>query len=428
MAANTDIKLRNKVIYSVYVRNHTHEGTFAGVEADLDRISSLGVDIIWFMPIHPIGEKNRKGDMGCPYAIRDYRGVNPEYGTPEDFKRLAEAIRKNGMKCMIDVVYNHTSPDSMLTVSHPEWFYKKPGGGMGGKTADWTDVVDLDYTNRGLWDYQIETLCEWAKIVDGFRCDVAPLVPVEFWLAARKAVEEIKPDFVWLAETVHPSFILENRAFGFTAHSDCEMYAAFDICYDYDVMPAFHGAVRGKGSLSRYAELVSRQEFTYPANYIKLRNLENHDNPRAAELFTEPATLENWTVFNYLQKGTALIYAGQERCDANTPSLFGRDLVNWDGKDLTELYRKLTAIKREPIFRTGAFHVSADDETGIAVSRYQHGKDVLVVAACLTGKPGTARVELPDGTYEDMLGGGFVNIKSGKVELESKPVVIKCNI
>ena len=131
MALNTDIQLRNEVIYSIYVRNHTPEGTFRAVIDDLDRIKDLGTDIVWFMPIHPIGIKGKKGSLGCPYANRDYRTVNPEYGTMEDFKALVDAIHEKGMKCIIDVVYNHTSPDSTLVKEHPEFFYRKPDGNMG---------------------------------------------------------------------------------------------------------------------------------------------------------------------------------------------------------------------------------------------------------------------------------------------------------
>ena len=193
MAANTDISLRNAVIYSIYVRNHTEEGTFSSVIPDLDRIKALGTDIIWFMPIHPIGEKNKKGSLGCPYANRDYRTVNPCYGTMEDFRALVSAIHEKGMKCIIDVVYNHTAPDATLVKEHPEFYYKKPDGSFGNKTADWTDVIDLDYRNRDLWDYQIESLRMWASIVDGFRCDVASFVPVNFWKSGlqRRCMENL---------------------------------------------------------------------------------------------------------------------------------------------------------------------------------------------------------------------------------------------
>lgn len=158
MALDTKKDLRNMVIYSIFVRQYSEEGTFEAVRKDLKRIRSLGTDIIWLMPIHPIGEKNRKGSLGSPYAIRDYRAVNPDLGTMDDFKNLVADIHALGMKCIIDVVYNHTSPDSVLASEHPEWFYHKSDGSFGNRIGDWTDIIDLDYTKLPLWDYQIETL------------------------------------------------------------------------------------------------------------------------------------------------------------------------------------------------------------------------------------------------------------------------------
>lgn len=150
MALDTQKNYRNLVMYSVFVRNHTKEGTFRALVSDLDRIKALGVDIVWLMPIHPLGEKARKGSLGSPYAIRDYRAVNPEYGTLEDFRYLVDEIHARGMRCIIDVVYNHTSPDSVLASEHPEWFYHKPDGSFGNRVGDWTDIIDLDYSNPGL--------------------------------------------------------------------------------------------------------------------------------------------------------------------------------------------------------------------------------------------------------------------------------------
>ena len=131
MASSTKLDLRNKVMYSVFVRNYSQEGTFRAVEQDLDRIKELGVDIIWFMPIHPVGEKAKKGQLGSPYANKNYREINSEFGNMDDFKSVVDAIHEKGMKCIIDVVYNHTSPDSWLVENHPEFFYKKEDGSMG---------------------------------------------------------------------------------------------------------------------------------------------------------------------------------------------------------------------------------------------------------------------------------------------------------
>ena len=307
MADTTSKTLRNQVMYQIFPRNFSKEGNFKGIIPQLDRIKELGVDIIYFTPIHPIGEKARKGSLGSPYAIRDYRAINPEFGTLEDFKSLVKEIHDRDMKCMIDVVYNHTSPDSVLAKEHPEWFYHKEDGNFGNRVGDWTDIIDLDYSNKGLWDYQIETLKMWAEYVDGFRCDVAPLVPIAFWKEARKQVEEVRPGCLWLSESIDPPFIQFMRGLGVTAHSDSEMYQAFDVLYDYDVYQDFTSYVSGKGTLDDYARAVNRQEYIYPDNYVKLRFLENHDQPRASFLFPDNRALRNATAFLFFQKGLTFV-------------------------------------------------------------------------------------------------------------------------
>ena len=186
------------------------------------------------------------------------------------------------MKVMIDVVYNHTSPDAALLAEHPEFYWHDAEGNTGNKIGDWADVIDLDYRKSALWDYQIESLKMWAQIVDGFRCDVAPFVPVEFWKRARAAVGELNPDCVWLAESVHTSFGNYVRREGFPCARDTELYEAFDIEYQYDIWECFERFLDGKGLLHEFCEQLNLQEALYPENYNKLRYLENHDQRRIA--------------------------------------------------------------------------------------------------------------------------------------------------
>ena len=182
MADDTPFHYRNMVIYQVYVRNHGPNGTFADVEADLERIRDMGVDVVYFMPIHPIGMLNKKGGLGCPYSIQDYEEVNPEYGTKDDFKSLIDHAHELGMKVMIDVVYNHTAHDSRLVAEHPEWFHQDEQGRPVTTVPDWSDVIDLKFEDPALPAYLISVLTDWARLgVDGFRCDVASLLPLDFW-------------------------------------------------------------------------------------------------------------------------------------------------------------------------------------------------------------------------------------------------------
>lgn len=425
MAVQTDPKLQNQIIYSVFVRNHTAAGTFRAVIPDLPRIRALGTDILWLMPIHPIGVKNRKGTLGSPYANRDYRTVNPEYGTLEDFQALVDAIHGQGMKVMIDVVYNHTSPDSVLWREHPEFFYHRPDGTPGNHVGDWTDIIDLDYNVPELWDYQIETLKYWATMVDGFRCDVASFVPVEFWKRARAEVEKIRPGCLWLAESVHRSFNAYCRRRGMYVARDIDAYEAFDMEYEYDVREALDRYLKGEGTLSNYIDLLNFQEFAYPENYNKLRFLENHDQPRIASFVPEEERLINFTAMLYFLKGTTLLYAGQESGCDHLPSLFDRDPVNWNtGRDLTELLVKLGELKKEFLSPDDSFFGEADDKRHIAVLTRDNGKERKIGVFSLRARTGRVRVDAPDGVYENRLDGGSVTVKDGELDSTGTPVLL----
>lgn len=455
MAKGTKKELRNQLIYSIFVRNYSREGTFEAVRLDLKRIRDLGTDIIWLMPIHPIGETNRKGSLGSPYAIRDYRAVNPEYGTLEDFVRLTDTIHDMGMRVIIDVVYNHTSPDSVLAKEHPEWFYRKPDGSFGNKTGDWWDVIDLDYNARELWAYQIETLCMWAKYVDGFRCDVASLVPVDFWMQAREAVAKVRPDAIWLAESVHGGFMVYNRFRGIPAWSDAELYRAFDMEYDYDIYDGYLGYLEGKNTLQDYCWMVNRQEQIYPDNYVKVRYLENHDQPRAHFLIPDERSLRNWTAFQFFQKGAAMLYAGQEKGCTHCPSLFDKDTLAWSGHgaggmdlDLVPLISRLAAMKKDPVFMDSTYYLNVlqddiiigihaqntwrpdsseafkgDAMVGIFPMRAESA--VFSLTEVQVGGIQTLDRMLPDGTYENLVDGSRIEISCGRLATDGKAVIIR---
>lgn len=425
MAANTNPQLQTQVIYSVYVRNHTPEGTFRAVIPDLDRIRALGTDIIWFLPIHPIGVEGKKGTLGCPYANRDYRSVNPAYGTMDDFKALVQEIHARGMKCMIDVVYNHTSPDSTLYREHPDFFYHGADGKPGNKMGDWSDVIDLDYHNPDLWAYQIESLKFWAGIVDGFRCDVASFVPLAFWKAARKAVSAVNPEAIWLAETVHQSFGCLARYKGVRSELDYDMYEAFDMEYEYDIREAFDKYLQGKIVLSHYLDMLNFQEAIYPANYNKLRFLENHDQPRICSYVTDEQALRNYTAMLYFLKGTTLLYAGQEFENDHLPSLFEKEPIDrHTGKDLTPLLKALASIKRA-LGVPGYFRAEADDANDIAVMQRAGDTGHFIGVFSLKGVSAEVPVPAMDGVYENLLDGTSVTVADGTLSCAGEPVIFR---
>lgn len=426
MAFDTDARLQNQVIYSIYVRSHTPEGTFKAIIPDLDRIKALGTDIIWFMPIHPIGVEGKKGSLGCPYANRDYRTVNPAYGTMEDFKALVDEIHTRGMKCMIDVVYNHTSPDSTLYAQHPEFFYHDKDGRPGNKMGSWSDVIDLDYSVRGLWDYQIESLKMWAEIVDGFRCDVASFVPLEFWQEARRAVKSVRPDCIWLAESVHLRYGCLARRQGVYSMLDADGYAAFDIEYDYDTRDAMDKFLAGKATLSHWLDLINYQEGAYPANYNKLRCLENHDQPRIASFISDMSALNSYTAMLYFLKGTTLIYAGQEYADTHLPSLFEKEPINRaTGHDLSALMQRLYTIKRDCFGHSDWFWSETDDETSLAICERGGGGRRFVGIFPLCAKAQECTVNVPDGDYKELIYGGTVSVRGGKLCCDGTPLIFQ---
>lgn len=422
----TDISLRGKIIYSVYLRNHTAEGTFRAFEDDLDRIKALGTDIIWLLPIHPIGQLNKKGELGCPYSISDYRGINPEYGTLDDFKHLVDEIHSREMLCIIDVVYNHTSHDSKLRSEHPEYFFKKEDGSFGNRYGDWTDVIDLDYCNKDLWRYQIDTLKTWAEIVDGFRCDVASCVPAEFWEQAVKEVAQVNPNAIWLAESVYTGHVKFARECGYAVATDSDLYHAFDMEYPYDVQDYFDRYVKGEGKLSDYMTMLTYQEHIYPSNYIKIRFLENHDTQRASKLFPDTEKMLNWLSFVYFQKGTTMLYGGQEWQNQEYCTLFDKAVFDRStDKDITPYIINLGEIKKRLFPVDADFSASADDKTQI-VTAYLSKKDTKIIGIfSMQCKSAEISIEASDGEYIDEISKEKILVKDGKIACAGKPIIFK---
>lgn len=336
MAESTPCWLSRAVFYEVFVRNHG-AGGFDAVRADLDRIQGLGADVVWLMPIHPIGVKNRNGTVGSPYAIRDYAAINPELGDEASFQALVEAVHARGLKIILDVVFNHTSPDSLLAESHPEWFLKNAQGQPMPKFPEWADIVDLRYVSpegtphAELWALQIETLGKWIdRGVDGFRCDVASVVPPAFWAEAKHALARRagpQREVVWLAETVHKHFLKFMRDRGYPAWSDSEVLRVFDLSYDHDGAEYLDEYFAGKRTLGAYLDHLLVQETMNPLGSHKLRFVENHDQPRAADKVRGDERLRCWTAFQALLPGAFLVYAGQEFRARHRPDLFVPDPV-----------------------------------------------------------------------------------------------------
>ncbi|TVP93979.1 MAG: alpha-amylase [Acholeplasmatales bacterium] len=421
MAYDTPLKLRELFIYQVYVRNHTEAGTFKALMADLDRLKALGTDVVYLLPIHPIGEVSRKGTLGSPYAIKDYYAVNAELGTLDDFTALIAAIHERGMKVMMDIVFNHTSPDSLLNKNHPEYFYHKADGSFGNRVGDWWDIIDFDYTrDPGLGKVLIDVLLYWTKLgVDGYRFDVSSFLPLDFLLKARKAVQEVDPDTIWLSESVHGDFLRMFRNEGYEALSECELYTVFDLAYDYDTHPELEAYIKGNGSLEKYVRAVMAQEWLYPKNYVKLRNLENHDFGRIASMVPEQ-TLTSWHAFSFFNKGATMIFSGGEYSNPHHPSLFDKDPITREGKDLSPLIKTSAALKRDPLYHEGVYELFYDGD--VLIGSYTKADKQALGLFNVGAEAREIEVGWPDGTYENQLNHRRVTVKEGRVLVEADPI------
>lgn len=420
-------ELRNCVIYEIYVRNHSPRGNFQAVIDDLPRIQALGVDYIWLMPIHPIGKVNRKGALGSSYAIADYLAINPEYGTEEDFRQLIKAAHVLGMGVMIDVVYNHTSPDSVLAQEHKDWFHLDGQGNPTTSVPDWMDIVELDYSHPELQGYLVKAIQKWASFgLDGFRCDVASLVPVEFWQKAAAAAKTINPNIIWLAESVHTGWVAERRMKGLYAQSDSELYRVFDITYDYDIFRPWERAVKGILDTGYYLDLLVWQDAIYPKDYVKLRYVENHDTDRIMALAPSRDQALAWTALQAFNKGAWLIYAGEESAAKRRPDQFEKDVIPWGTYELSDFIRRLAALKKDPARKKGELVWLTSEPAVQAV--WFTDQECLAAIFNTAGKKGEILTAFPDGTYEDLLGGEDFTIVDHKVQIPTVACLFHCKL
>lgn len=332
------------VIYQLNTRQFTAEGTFKAAQKQLPRLAQMGVDIVWLMPIHPIGEANRKGSLGSPYAVRDYRGVNPELGTDAEFRAFVDEAHRLGLKVILDWVANHSAYDNPLTQSHPEWYTRTPEGAlMSPAGTDWSDVADFDYSQPALRRYMTESLVYWVREfgIDGYRADVAGYVPTDFWETARAELDKVKPVFM-LAEW-------EQR----------DLHArAFDATYGWGWKEAMQRLVKdgsGAGAMRGY---YAGQSETWPHAAMRMVYTENHDQNSwdgvASEIYG-PA-YEAAIALSFTGPGLPLIYNGQEADNDRMLAFFERDPIAWREGKHAALIAKLIALKTaSPALHNGRF-------------------------------------------------------------------------
>jgi cyclomaltodextrinase / maltogenic alpha-amylase / neopullulanase len=436
LSTTTNINLRGLFIYQVYVRNHTEEGTFNALIKDLDRIKALGTDVLYLLPIHEIGEVSRKGTLGSPYAIKDYYSVNHELGTLDDFNRLVREVHKRDMKIMLDIVFNHTSPDSVLIKEHPEFFYRNAQNAFANRVGDWWDIKDFDYSkDRLLYKTLIDVLKYWVKLgVDGFRFDVTSLLPRDFLEEAHNEIIKLNKNHLWLSESVHGHFLRYIRNSGFDGLSESEIYEIFDMAYDYDTHPYFEGYLKGVNSLKTYVDSILAQEYMYPKNYIKMRNLENHDFGRIAGFVKGDAIkLKNWHAFSFFNKGATMIFGGGEFSEEKHPSLFDKDTISRSGEDISDLIKVCAHIVKDNIFIEGAYYLDAlndcivgcyklKDKTVVGIFNVSNTKGAIDISQTEGLKDNLSKL---NGTFVNKIDNQKVTLKEGVLTLSKSPLIFE---
>jgi len=330
---------KSAVIYEVNIRQYTPEGTFAAFDRQLPRVDSLHVDMLWIMPVQPIGKKNRKGPLGSYYSISNYTAFNPEFGSAADFKKLVTDAHRLGKKVILDWVPNHTSFDHVWITQHPDWYVHRPDGSIMNarddhdRETDWTDVAELDYTKPAMRAAMIHDMRWWLENmgIDGFRCDVAGGVPMDFWREARQALAAVRPQLYMLAEGEGPQF-----------------YPAFDATYGWEFHHLLNEVAQGKQSTTALDGYFTRSRRDYPPTAYRMYFTSNHDenswNGSEFERMGEnhiPAYVLAATV----EESFPLLYTGQEASFKKRLRFFEKDTVDWSGPSLASFYRAMFDLK-----------------------------------------------------------------------------------
>lgn len=324
---------KNAVIYEVNVRQFTPEGTFAAFEKHLPRLSKMGVDILWLMPINPIGIKNRKQGLGSYYSVKDYKDVNPEFGNIDDFKNLVKKAHDLGMYVILDWVANHTAWDNKMIETNPEWYTKDSLGNFV-SPFDWSDVVDLNYENQKMQEYMIGALKFWIEKtdVDGYRCDVAGMVPVEFWDKVRAELDKIKPVFM-LAEAEEVKH-----------HKN-----AFDMSYGWEFHHIMNEIAKGNENANDAENYFIKNDSVFPEDAYRMNFTSNHDENswNGTEYERMGNAAQTFAALTFVIPGMPLIYTAQETALKKRLKFFDKDSIDWTKFELGEFYKNLSKIKKK---------------------------------------------------------------------------------
>ncbi len=404
----------NANIYEVNIRQYTEEGTISAFETHLPRLQEMGVKILWLMPIQPIGKKNRKGSLGSYYSISDYTAVNPEFGTLADVKRLVQRAHDLGMYVILDWVANHSAWDNPW-VENEGWYTLDSTGNMMPPVPDWSDVADLNYDNHDMRAAMISAMKFWITEtnMDGFRCDMAGMVPADFWRAARTALDGIKPMFM-LAEGEGPQY-----------------HDAFDMSYTWEIHHTMRAIANGEKNANDIAGLILGKQESYPENAYLMQFTSNHDeNSWQGTVYERLAGgVKTFAVLTATVPGMPLIYSGQETGLNKRLAFFEKDTINWENLSLADFYKTLLTLKTKNKAlwngnKGGELQQlnSGKDEAVFTFLRESGGDQVLVVLN-LSNADQSMRLESDaiSGNYRDIFGDGETVALEEKLVLDLKP-------
>ncbi len=408
--------VKNAVIYEVYLRSFSPEGTFFALAGKIPELKKLGVTVLWLMPIHPVGAVHRKGSLGSPYSVQDYYKVNPEFGTMADFMSLVKSVHQHGLKIIIDLVANHTAWDNPLLKEHPEWYTHDAQGKIVSPNPDWTDVADLNYDQPELRKYMISMMKYWIRDVgiDGFRCDVSELVPLDFWENARAELDAIKP-ILMLSEGSLPEHHIK----------------AFDITYSWNVYDVLEKVISGSTPATIFEELLKSESYRYPRGSLRMRFNTNHDKnaydgPAVKKFGIQGAKATAALDFTF--PGVPLIYNGEEAGNDKKLDLFEKVDIDWSkGSDFRTTYETLSTLRQEhPALREGTYtSIPNSNERRIFSFLRSTNEDTVLTVINFSRVAGTSEILLPPESpisWRDAISNSPVQGHNHKLEMQLAPL------
>jgi alpha-amylase len=394
-------------IYEVNLRQYTQEGTFKSFAQHLPGLRDMGIETIWFMPVHPIGLKNRKGGLGSYYSISDHKAIHPGYGTWEDFRWLIEEAHEMGFAIMLDWVANHAAWDHVWTNINPEFFMKDEKGNFRPPYPEWSDVIKLNYDQGEMRQAMIDAMKYWVNEcdIDGYRCDMAHLVPLDFWMEARRQVDAVKPLF-WLAET-----------------EDLNYHEAFDASYTWEflhMMEKFWQRQTGIGGLDH---VLDKYKTDFPKDALRIYFTSNHDenSHSGSEYQRMGDAAKAFAVLCATWNGIPLIYSGQELPNDKALAFFEKDVIEWKEEDvLHEFYKKLLHLRKtNPALHAHEassakrLNTSADDKI-FSFLRKKGDHEVLVVLNLSPAHLQFSLQEDVEGSFNEIFWGAAKNFTENK--------------